>query len=149
MCHLQSSSCMLPNAALIPPCAATVWDLVGKSFEIQAVLKPASARPKAARRPAPPAPTTIASYSWSYRFLVSSRQSFEVRKHTMTGYWLPRKGEDSLARRGACVMMRAGRQWVSWLAMPSMDSGIHTSRSSRGKCSCLGSQCPRDLNITG
>ena len=32
---------------------------------MQAVLKPASARPKAARRPAPPAPTTIASYSWS------------------------------------------------------------------------------------
>ena len=30
------------------------------------MLKPASARPNAARRPAPPAPTTMASYSWSY-----------------------------------------------------------------------------------
>merc|ERR1719491_2910049 len=30
-----------------------------------AVLKPSSTRPKAARRPAPPAPTTTASYWWS------------------------------------------------------------------------------------
>jgi len=56
---------MFPRAALIPPCAATVWDLVGNSFEIQAVLNPASERPNAALNPAPPAPTTIASYSWS------------------------------------------------------------------------------------
>merc|ERR1711995_48805 len=32
---------------------------------MHAVLKPCSASPKAARRPAPPAPTTTASYSWS------------------------------------------------------------------------------------
>jgi hypothetical protein len=50
----------------MPPWAATVCDRVGKSLEMQAVLNPASARPKAARRPAPPAPTTTASYSWSY-----------------------------------------------------------------------------------
>merc|ERR1719223_327902 len=31
---------------------------------MQAVLKPLEARPNAARRPAPPAPTTTASYSW-------------------------------------------------------------------------------------
>jgi hypothetical protein len=54
---------MLPRAALIPPCAATVCDLVGNSFEIQAVLNPASERPNAALSPAPPAPTTMASYS--------------------------------------------------------------------------------------
>jgi hypothetical protein len=54
-----------PRAALIPPCAATVWDRVGNSLLMHAVLKPASARPKAALRPAPPAPTTKASYSWS------------------------------------------------------------------------------------
>lgn len=30
-----------------------------------AALKPSSLRPTAARRPAPPAPTTMASYSWS------------------------------------------------------------------------------------
>lgn len=45
--------------------AATVWDLVGNSFVTQAVLNPASERPKAARKPAPPAPTTTASNSWS------------------------------------------------------------------------------------
>ena len=49
----------------MPPCAATVCDLVGNSFVTQAVLKPASAQPMAALRPAPPAPTTRASYSWS------------------------------------------------------------------------------------
>lgn len=31
-CHLQSSSDMLPSAALMPPCAATVWERVGNSF---------------------------------------------------------------------------------------------------------------------
>lgn len=46
-------------------CAATVWDLVGNSFVTHAVLKPASDKPNAARRPAPPAPTTTASNSWS------------------------------------------------------------------------------------
>jgi len=56
---------MFPRAALIPPCAATVWDLVGNNLLIQAVLKPASDKPKAALKPAPPAPTTTASYSWS------------------------------------------------------------------------------------
>jgi len=32
---------------------------------MHAVLNPASESPNAALRPAPPAPTTIASYSWS------------------------------------------------------------------------------------
>ena len=59
-------------------------------MEIQAVLKPASARPKAARRPAPPAPTTMASYSWS-----------------MTGYVLEIKPEASLAFRFSVAKMRA------------------------------------------
>lgn len=44
-------------------CAATVWERVGNSFVTQATLNPASDNPKAARKPAPPAPTTIASYS--------------------------------------------------------------------------------------
>jgi hypothetical protein len=79
-----------PSAALIPPCAATVCDRVGKSFDIQAVLKPASARPKAARRPAPPAPTTIASYSWS-----------------ITGYFREIKPEASFALRCSVAKMRA------------------------------------------
>jgi hypothetical protein len=65
MCHLQSSSVILPSAALMPPCAATVCERVGNSFVIQAVLRPASANPNVARKPAPPAPMTIASYWWS------------------------------------------------------------------------------------
>ena len=59
---------------------------------MHAVLKPASANPKAARKPDPPAPTTRASYSWS-----------------MTGYLLPPPGRlVSLARRG-CVETIPGR----------------------------------------
>ena len=70
---------MLPKAALTPPWAATVWERVGKSLEMTAVLKPYermgggekestfSERPIAARRPAPPAPRTTQSYSWSTR----------------------------------------------------------------------------------
>jgi hypothetical protein len=57
---------------------------------MQAVLKPASARPKAARRPAPPAPTTIASYSWS-----------------MTGYFCEINPDASFARRLPVPYMRA------------------------------------------
>lgn len=57
---------------------------------MQAVLKPASARPKAARKPAPPAPTTIASYSWS-----------------MTGYLDEMKPDASLALRFSVAKMRA------------------------------------------
>ncbi len=43
---------MLPSAALMPPCAATVWERVGKSFVTTAVLNPSCTSPKAARRPA-------------------------------------------------------------------------------------------------
>ena len=42
---------MLPSAALIPPWAATVWLRVGKSLEMQAVLRPSAAIPKVARSP--------------------------------------------------------------------------------------------------
>ena len=56
---------MFPSAALMPPCAATVCERVGNSFEMHAVLNPSSTSPNAARSPAPPAPTTTASYVWS------------------------------------------------------------------------------------
>ena len=49
----------------MPPCAATVWDLVGNNLEMHAVLKPCSTSPKAALSPAPPAPRTTASKVWS------------------------------------------------------------------------------------
>lgn len=78
MCQRQSSSDILPSAALMPPCAATVCDLVGNSFVTQAVLKPASAQPMAALRPAPPAPTTRASYSWSTVVI----KVMSVKKHS-------------------------------------------------------------------
>src|SRR5690606_38408545 len=53
---------MLPGAAEMPPCAATVCERVGKTLVMQAVFRPLCASPKVARRPAPPAPTTIMSY---------------------------------------------------------------------------------------
>src|SRR5438093_72039 len=61
MCHSHESSPMLPSAAPIPPCAATVCERVGNTLESTATLKPASDNCSAARRPAPPAPTTTAS----------------------------------------------------------------------------------------
>src|SRR6266853_228134 len=61
MCHSHESSPMLPSAAPIPPCAATVCERVGNTLESTATLNPASDSCSAARRPAPPAPTTTAS----------------------------------------------------------------------------------------
>src|SRR5580693_9454283 len=65
ICQRQSSTPMLPSAAEMPPCAATVWLRVGNTLVKQAVDRPASAKPKVARKPAPPAPTTTTSYVWS------------------------------------------------------------------------------------
>ena len=56
---------MFCSEAAMPPCAATVCERVGKTLVTQAVLKPCSAMPSVARRPAPPAPTTTTSNSWS------------------------------------------------------------------------------------
>src|ERR1700682_1026640 len=61
MCQSQLSSPMLPSAAPMPPCAATVWERVGKTFERTAVRRPELAHSRAARSPAPPAPTMTAS----------------------------------------------------------------------------------------
>ena len=52
---------MLPKDAPIPPCAATVWERVGNTFDKTATLSPASASCKDARIPAPPAPTMTTS----------------------------------------------------------------------------------------
>ena len=40
MCQRQSSSPMLPSAAAMPPCAATVCERVGKTLVMQAVFSP-------------------------------------------------------------------------------------------------------------
>ena len=61
MCQRQSSGCMLPSAAEMPPCAATVCERVGNTLVMQAVRSPASPQPTTARNPAPPAPTTTTS----------------------------------------------------------------------------------------
>ena len=61
ICHSQLSSCTLPKDAEIPPCAATVCERVGKTLDKTAVCTPALDNCNAARKPAPPAPTTTAS----------------------------------------------------------------------------------------
>ncbi len=61
MCQRQSSGCMLPSEAEMPPCAATVCERVGNTLVMQAVRRPASLQPTTARSPAPPAPTTTTS----------------------------------------------------------------------------------------
>jgi hypothetical protein len=45
----------------MPPCAATVCERVGKTFDSTATDSPASASASDARMPAPPAPTISAS----------------------------------------------------------------------------------------
>src|SRR5215207_6965549 len=48
MCQRQSSGPMLPSAAEMPPCAATVCERVGNTLVTQAVRRPACAKPGAA-----------------------------------------------------------------------------------------------------
>src|SRR5256885_16686144 len=64
MCHSQWSSSWLPSAAQMPPWAAPVWERVGYSLVSTALLTPLRASSSAAQRPAPPAPTMTAWYSW-------------------------------------------------------------------------------------
>src|SRR5215217_2818159 len=61
MCQNQLSSAMLPSEAPMPPCAATVCERVGKTFDSTATFRPASASCREARMPEPPAPTITAS----------------------------------------------------------------------------------------
>src|SRR5882672_10375164 len=82
MCQRQSSSPMLPSAADMPPCAATVWLRVGNTLVKQAVDSPASAKPNVARKPAPPAPTRSTSYICSmnlYSFISLSRPERDAK----------------------------------------------------------------------
>src|ERR1044071_7866523 len=53
ICQRQSSGPMLPSAAEMPPCAATVWLRVGNTLVMQAVLKPLLARPEVGARARP------------------------------------------------------------------------------------------------
>ena len=56
-----SSGQRLPIAAAMPPSAITVWALPSSDLQTIAVSAPASWAAIAARRPAPPAPTTTTS----------------------------------------------------------------------------------------
>src|SRR4051812_27093764 len=58
-----SSGQVLPIAAAIPPSAMTVCALPSSDLQTTAVRAPFSWASIAARRPAPPAPTTTTSYS--------------------------------------------------------------------------------------
>src|SRR5437764_7203885 len=72
MCHSQLSSDMLPSDAPMPPCAATVCERVGNTFDSTATDKPASASCSDARIPAPPAPTMTASKRITGRLFVKA-----------------------------------------------------------------------------
>src|SRR6476661_5220435 len=61
MCQSQLSSDMLPSDAPMPPCAATVCERVGNTFESTATTSPASASCNDACIPEPPAPTMTTS----------------------------------------------------------------------------------------
>src|SRR6266404_2578702 len=67
MCHNHESSPMLPSAAPIPPCAATVCERVGNTLESTATLSPAPDNCS----PAPPAPTTTTS---KLRFAIATSE---------------------------------------------------------------------------
>src|SRR3954469_10386322 len=72
MCQSQLSSDMLPSDAPMPPCAATVCERVGNTFDSTATLRPASASCSDARMPAPPAPTINASKRRVWSFIGST-----------------------------------------------------------------------------
>src|SRR6185503_1292750 len=61
MCQSQLSSLMLPSEAPMPPCAATVCERVGNTFESTQTDRPARASCSEARIPEPPAPTMTTS----------------------------------------------------------------------------------------
>src|SRR5690349_24289841 len=71
MCQYQLSSLMFPSEAPMPPCAATVCERVGNTFESTATVRPAAASCSDARMPAPPAPTISASKRRVGSFTVS------------------------------------------------------------------------------
>src|SRR6185436_18148067 len=74
MCQSQLSSPMLPSAAPMPPCAATVCERVGNTFDRTATRSPACASSSEARMPAPPAPTITASKRRTGRVISVSPQ---------------------------------------------------------------------------
>ena len=62
--NVLASTGMAQHRPTMSTLAGSVYVVKGGS-NTYAALNPASHRPTVARRPAPPAPTTIASYVWS------------------------------------------------------------------------------------
>src|SRR5689334_21515276 len=79
MCQSQLSSDMLPSDAPMPPCAATVCERVGNTFDKTATLRPASASWSEARMPAPPAPSINASNRRRASFIAHPALAFAAR----------------------------------------------------------------------
>merc|ERR1719237_1475394 len=70
-----------------------------------AVLKPSSTRPKAARSPAPPAPTTTASYSWSTTGYSRVMSSFTFAEPLLAEPQKPREAEVEMdLQKAACFI---------------------------------------------
>src|SRR3989338_5786660 len=85
ICHSHLSGVTLPSAAAIPPCAETVCERVGYTFEITATLYCflLCANCNAARMPAPPAPTITASNSFVLKFIITTTHQ-NTKSHTLT-----------------------------------------------------------------
>src|SRR6476469_7963474 len=80
MCHSQRSSDMFPSDAPIPPCAATVCERVGNTFDRTATVRPASASCSEARMPAPPAPMISATKRRAPSFIDDADIALRARR---------------------------------------------------------------------
>src|SRR5690606_15275968 len=74
----------LPMAAAMPPSAITVCALPNSDLQITAVRAPRSRASMAARRPAPPAPTTTTSHSCRSTTVIPQRPSHRKPSETRT-----------------------------------------------------------------
>src|SRR3954464_12790520 len=95
MCQCQLSSVLLPSGAATPPCAATVWERVGKTLVSTAVFRLPRESSSAARMPEPPAPTTMASNLRTAKGITSAPQDLhrpaEIGKKQKNGHHVQRK----------------------------------------------------------
>src|SRR5690606_31941621 len=90
MCQRQSSlGSALAMAQVMPPWADTVWERVGNTWVITAVLKPDGAICSAARIPAPPPPTTMPSKLIVRILAISSKppQNFKTPNEVRQGHY--------------------------------------------------------------
>src|SRR5512133_2203405 len=118
MCQSQLSSDMLPSDAPMPPCAATVCERVGNTFDSTATVSPAAASCSDARMPAPPAPTISASKRRVGSFIEGVARSRASRKTPQDGKRPPAIGDeqaddDDLEHQAQPVRLRVIHQDVA------------------------------------